>query len=237
MTKKSVEAVRRADHALVGVLAMFIATVSAAAGAAAVYNPHTEQVAKPAVVQAVAAKPAVVATATVAPAMAVVAPSSAVAIDASGVKNASISVTQDSAMAELIREHKCLSEAMYYEARGEGVNGQMAIAEVIFHRLRKGSYGRSICGVVFEGAARHGCQFSFACNGDMSRPKSARAWQRAQYLAAKILVGQARLTNATDGAVNFHAISVAPDWSAEMERTTQIGNHVFYKNAPRSRPL
>jgi hypothetical protein len=233
MTQKSFEAIRRADHALLGVLAMFIATVSAGAGAAAVYSPRTDQT--------VAATPAVV-TAVVAAAKAEVVAQVArvkptVVIDASNLHSASISVTQDSAMAELLHEHQCLSDAMYYEARGEGVKGQMAIAEVIFHRLRKGSYGHSICGVVFEGANRSGCQFSFACNGEMRRPKSTHAWQQAQYLAAKVLVGQARLTNQTDGAVNFHAVSVAPEWAEEMERTTQIGNHVFYKNMPRTHAL
>ena len=228
MTKQSFEAVRRADIALVSVLAMFIATVSAAAGAASVYTPPKAAVAKPAVVR-VAAKPVqpVIATST----------APAVVIDASNVKKASISITQDSVMAEILREHGCLADALYYEARGEGRQGEMAIAEVIFHRMRKGTYGRSICSVVFAGAGKKGCQFSFACNGEMRRPKSPSAWQRAQYLAAKILVGQTRLTNATDGATNFHAISVSPDWSFEMERTTKIGNHVFYKNAPRSRQL
>jgi spore germination cell wall hydrolase CwlJ-like protein len=232
MTKKSTDAIRRADHALVGVLALFIATVSAAGGAAAVYAPRTEQIAKPAAVVVAAAKPA---PAVIADAKNTV-PSQAVVIDASSVKQASITITQDSAMAELFREHRCLSEVMYYEARGEGVKGQMAIAEVVFHRLRKGNYGHSICSVVYEGAGRQGCQFSFACTRVAHR-KSNRAWQQAQYLAAKILVGQARLMNTTDGAVNFHAISVNPVWSSEMEKTTQIGNHVFYKSLPRSRPL
>lgn len=230
MTIKSFEAIRRADHALLAVLAMFIATASAAAGAAAVYTPRTEQaVAVPAVVHVAKVVAPVAVKSVVMP---------SVTIDASNVKPASLSITpQDSAMQELLREHRCLSDALYYEARGEGTNGEMAIAEVIFHRLRKGSYGHSICNVVYAGAGRRGCQFSFACNGDMTRPKTARAWQKAQYLAARILIGQARLTNMTDGATNFHAITVAPDWSAEMERTTQIGNHIFYKNAPRSRPL
>lgn len=232
MTKKSFEAVRRADHALVGVLALFIATISASAGAAMVYNPRTEQQAKPVIVQT-----PVVAVPTANQIAAKAAPVDV--IDASQVKNASVRVSlQDQAMQELVHEHRCLSDALYYEARGEGKQGEMAIAEVIFHRLRKGSYGHSICSVVYAGAPRHGCQFSFACDGvSLRRAKAYGAWQHAQYLAAQILVGQARMMDITGGATNFHAISVSPDWAPEMERTTQIGNHVFYKHLPRSRPL
>jgi spore germination cell wall hydrolase CwlJ-like protein len=160
-----------------------------------------------------------------------------VLIDASNIHHASISVTDDDAMGALLREHRCLADALYFEARGEGKQGEMAVAEVIFHRLRRGTFGNSICNVVYAGAGHRGCQFSFACNGQLRRPRSTAAWQKAQYLAAMILVGQARMTNTTGGAVSFHAASVNPDWAVEMERTTQIGNHVFYRRAPRSRPL
>ena len=153
-------------------------------------------------------------------------------------RNASVTVaapSQDPVMVELLREHRCLSDALYYEARGEGKQGEMAIAEVIFTRLRKGTYGHSICNVVYAGAGRHGCQFSFACDGkSLRRPRAYAAWQRAQYLAAQIMVGQARLTNITEGATNFHSIAVNPDWAFEMEKTTQIGNHIFYRPIRRS---
>lgn len=227
MTRKPADALRRADHALVAVLAMFIATVSAAAGAAAVYNPHTEQIARPAVARVVSAPVATIADST----------SPSVVIDASNVRRASISVTEDSAMAELLREHHCLADALYFEARGEGRQGEMAVAEVIFHRLRKGTFGHSICNVVYAGAGHPGCQFSFTCNGALRRPRAQAAWEKAQYLAAMILVGQARMTDITGGAISFHATSVSPDWAGAMERTTQIGNHVFYRYASRTHPL
>ncbi|MEI9888233.1 MAG: hypothetical protein WDN08_17400 [Rhizomicrobium sp.] len=50
-------------------------------------------------------------------------------------------------LARLLAEHKCLSEVMYYEARGEGEEGQKAVAEVVFHRMNTGNYGHSICAV------------------------------------------------------------------------------------------
>jgi spore germination cell wall hydrolase CwlJ-like protein len=140
----------------------------------------------------------------------------------------------DAVMTGLLAEHKCLSEALYYEARGEGTGGQKAVAEVVFHRMNRGDYGHSICAVVYEGSKRSGCQFSFTCNGDMKRAKQAGAWRASEVLAAQILTGQMQLKNATGGAVNFHAISVSPDWADTMDKTTQIGNHIFYRGTPRA---
>jgi spore germination cell wall hydrolase CwlJ-like protein len=141
----------------------------------------------------------------------------------------------DAVMSQLLAEHKCLSEVLYYEARGEGAGGQKAIAEVVFHRMNRGNYGHSICAVVYEGKDKPGCQFSFTCNGDVKRPKQETAWQQSEALAAQILTGQVALKNATGGALNFHAVSVAPDWAETMDKTTQIGNHIFYRGMARTR--
>jgi spore germination cell wall hydrolase CwlJ-like protein len=141
----------------------------------------------------------------------------------------------DAVMTQLLAEHKCLSEVLYYEARGEGAGGQKAIAEVVFHRMNHGDYGHSICAVVYEGANRSGCQFSFTCNGEAKRPKQVAAWRESEKLAAQILTGQVALKNATGGALNFHAVSVSPDWADTMDRTTQIGNHIFYRGMPHTR--
>ena len=141
----------------------------------------------------------------------------------------------DAVMAQLLAEHKCLSEVLYYEARGEGAGGQKAVAEVVFHRMNHGNFGHSICAVVYEGQDKPGCQFSFTCNGDVKRPKQETAWQQSEALAAQILTGQVALKNATGGALNFHAVSVAPDWAETMDKTTQIGNHIFYRSVPRTR--
>src|SRR5580692_767098 len=137
----------------------------------------------------------------------------------------------DTVMVQLLAEHKCLSEVLYYEARGEGAGGQKAIAEVVFHRMNHGDYGHSICAVVYEGKGRPGCQFSFTCNGEIDRPKQMAAWRESEQLAAAILTGQVSLRNATGGALNFHAVSVSPDWADTMDKTTQIGNHIFYRGS------
>ena len=139
----------------------------------------------------------------------------------------------DTVLTGLLAEHRCLSEVLYYEARGEGAGGQKAIAEVVFHRMNTGNFGHSICAVVYEGAGHSGCQFSFTCNGDLLRRKDPISWRSAEALAARILTGEVRLANATGGAINYHAISVSPGWADTLEKTTQIGNHVFYRGAPR----
>ncbi|HUJ03537.1 MAG TPA: cell wall hydrolase [Rhizomicrobium sp.] len=135
-----------------------------------------------------------------------------------------------------LAERRCLAEAMYYEARGEGVQGEEAVAEVVFNRMRSGAFPSTVCGVVYEGAnLKHACQFSFTCNGELRRPKNARAWTRANFLAAKIMMGALPLSDLTDDATSYHAVDVQPGWADQMERTVQIGNHVFYREAARSR--
>jgi spore germination cell wall hydrolase CwlJ-like protein len=185
---------------LIAALAIVLATASAAIGSAMTYNPSTD---KARTVAAVAPAPAVQ------------------VIPANGLP--------DAVSTELLAEHRCLSEVLYYEARGEGSQGQKAVAEVIFHRMTTGNYGHSICAVVYEGAGHSGCQFTFTCNGELTKAKEEDSWQESELLAAQILTGEVPLRNATGGATNYHAISVMPDWADTMNKTTQIGNHIFYR--------
>lgn len=143
--------------------------------------------------------------------------------------------TSPSVQNMILAEHRCLSEALYYEARGEGARGEKAVAEVVFHRMNAGNYGNSICAVVYEGSDHKSCQFSFACDGSLNRPRETNAWQEAEQLAAQILTGEERLRNATGGAINYHAISVKPYWAPTLERTARIGNHIFYRGGSRAR--
>ena len=219
MNPKTRDVHGRSDRMLVIALSAILAAGSAVVGAAAANHPSTDKVAVVAVapvgVAAVAALPKV----PVAPRPAAV-PQHA----ASGA---------DLALAQLLAEHRCLSEVMYYEARGEGRDGQLAVAEVVFHRLRHGDYGHSICAVVYEGAGSSGCQFSFTCNGELEEQKSQVAWHAAEVLAARILTGEVALKDITGDATHFHAASIAPDWAGDvgMERTVQIGNHIFYRRS------
>jgi spore germination cell wall hydrolase CwlJ-like protein len=137
---------------------------------------------------------------------------------------------QDMVLGQLIAEHRCLTEALYYEARGENRTGKKAVAEVVFHRMDAGNFGHSICAVVHEGAGHHGCQFSFNCNGDLNRPREAAAWRKSEELAAQILTGEERLSNTTGGATHYHAVYVRPFWAPALEKTAHIGRHIFYRD-------
>ena len=136
---------------------------------------------------------------------------------------------KDDLHVQLLAEHRCLAEVMYYEARGEGEEGEKAVAEVVFHRIAGGDHGHTICAVVYEGANRAVCQFSFACNGARDVRKTADAWREAQILAARILTGEVQLLDETSGATYYHATYVRPNWAPQLVRTAQIGNHVFYR--------
>jgi spore germination cell wall hydrolase CwlJ-like protein len=134
---------------------------------------------------------------------------------------------------ESSRELECLSEAVYYEARGETPSGQAAVAQVVLNRVRHPSFPKSICGVVFQGAAAHsGCQFSFACDGSMRRSREVGAWKRAQKVATRALSGA--VMSEVGAATHFHTTGVAPGWGPRLLRVAQVGMHVFYRFGGRS---
>ena len=140
------------------------------------------------------------------------------------------------AMQRMTQEHRCLSEVLYFEARGETEAGQVGVAEVIYHRLAGGRHGTTICAVIYEGADQTFCQFTFACDGSLDRPKLADAWRAAQVLAARIMTGQIQAPATLDGATHYHTTAVRPTWAPQMRRLGQIGNHIFYR-APVARTL
>jgi hypothetical protein len=131
------------------------------------------------------------------------------------------------------RQHDCLSQAIYYEARGESQRGQVAVAEVIMNRVRSPYYPKSICRVVYQGSERGtGCQFTFTCDGSLSHNPRGRAWTQAQRVATAVMLGYARPV--TQHATHYHTTAVNPVWSAGLVETTQIGTHVFYRFPNRS---
>jgi spore germination cell wall hydrolase CwlJ-like protein len=92
-------------------------------------------------------------------------------------------ISQDSdssdALKKLAAEQRCLAEVMYFEARGESEAGRRAVAEVILHRLAEGTHGHTICNVVYEGVGQTFCQFTFACDGSLLKPRVAEPWRVA----------------------------------------------------------
>ena len=147
--------------------------------------------------------------------------------------------TAELAAANLQREQQCLADALYYEGRSEGVQGQKAIAEVILGRTRSRHYPHTICGVVNQGAERigKGCQFTFRCDGSMERPVEREAFEQSRQLAARILAGVERLNGDTGNAIAYHTTDVSPVWSNTMLKTAQIGRHIFYRFAPRTKTV
>jgi spore germination cell wall hydrolase CwlJ-like protein len=131
---------------------------------------------------------------------------------------------------------ECLTDAVYYEARSEDVRGQAAVAQVVLNRVKHPAYPKSVCAVVFQGAGRHGCQFSFACDGSMRGRRELAAWNEARAIAARVLSGN--VTRYVGSATHYHTTSVSPFWAPQMLRVAQVGVHVFYKFSPRNlRPL
>lgn len=126
------------------------------------------------------------------------------------------------------RALRCLSQAIYYEAALESTMGQEAVAQVILNRVRDPNYPNSICGVVFQGAERStGCQFSFTCDGALSQPPVAWAWDRASKVAERALAGHVAVRVGT--ATHYHADYVHPWWSPTLSKIDQIGAHIFYR--------
>ncbi len=125
-------------------------------------------------------------------------------------------------------EAKCLAEALYFEARGETIKGQMAVAEVILNRVDSRKFPNSVCGVVHQGGeARYACQFSYHCDGRKEVYHEVEAYERAGKLALIMLEGRTR--SLTDGATFYHNLGVNPRWSRKMAETAEIGTHVFYR--------
>jgi spore germination cell wall hydrolase CwlJ-like protein len=119
-------------------------------------------------------------------------------------------------------EQECLANAVYFEARGEPLEGQLAVAEVVLNRSRSGRYPPTICGVVTQRA-----QFSFVRRGVMPRAdRSSEAWRRAVAIANIAQGGGMRLLS--DDVLWYHATYVSPSWGRRLARTTQIGLHIFY---------
>jgi spore germination cell wall hydrolase CwlJ-like protein len=125
------------------------------------------------------------------------------------------------------RDLECLTQAVYYEARGEPRSGQQAVAQVILNRVRHPAFPKSVCGVVFQGAKTGGCQFSFACDNQPHHPMENAAWRRAESVAAEALDGQVMAE--VGDATHFHVAGSGSGWGAGLLKVAQIGAHVFYR--------
>ena len=87
--------------------------------------------------------------------------------------------------ADTAHDLDCLTAAVYYEARGESREGQAAVAQVVLNRVRSPAFPKTVCSVVYQGAAAHSCQFSFACDRSVGGRHEAGAWDRARGVAGR----------------------------------------------------
>jgi hypothetical protein len=126
------------------------------------------------------------------------------------------------------RALQCMTMALYYEAANEPTDGQRAVAQVILNRVAHPSYPGSVCGVIFQGSERRtGCQFSFTCDGSLTRQPARASWNRARGVAAAALAGY--VFKPVGLATHYHATYVLPYWASSLENVGTIGLHTFYK--------
>jgi spore germination cell wall hydrolase CwlJ-like protein len=131
--------------------------------------------------------------------------------------------------ASRVKSEKCLANAVYFEARGEPVRGQIAVAQVVMNRVFSPFYPNDVCGVVYQNAWRHNaCQFTFACDGIPDIVTEPDAWIRAKKIAADMLDGKLWMPEVAK-STHYHAYWVHPSWTGEMKRILKLGVHTFYR--------
>lgn len=120
-------------------------------------------------------------------------------------------------------EQDCLANAIYFEARGEPLQGQLAVAEVVINRAASGRYPATLCGVVVQPA-----QFSFVRRGRIPQAdRASDAWRRAVAVAR---IAKARITPRVlpESCLWYHASYVSPSWGRRLAQSARIGLHIFY---------
>lgn len=121
----------------------------------------------------------------------------------------------------------CLTQAVYYEAGFEPLDGRRAVAQVVLNRMRHPAFPKSVCGVVYQGASSPVCQFSFVCDGSLYRAPAPAAWREARAVAEAALLGY--VETSVGSATHYHADYVAPRWAPMLTKIAQLGTHIFYR--------
>ena len=140
-----------------------------------------------------------------------------------------------------LQSTKCLAMNMYHEARGQGTAGMIAVSAVVLNRVNDKRFPNSVCGVVFQAQmkkswktgepvpVRNKCQFSWYCDGKSDDVTDEEAYKKALDLSSLIMHNDIKFVDITDGATHYHADYVKPDWAKTKVRTTEIGDHIFYR--------
>lgn len=131
----------------------------------------------------------------------------------------------------------CLAQNVYFEARNQSYNGQLAVAQVVLNRVESDRFPDTICRVIKQGRTdsrgnmiRHQCHFSWYCDGLSDMPKNEEAWSQALMVAHEAMYLHESGHDITNGADHYHAKNVNPWWTDDMTYTMQIDDHLFYKD-------
>lgn len=130
------------------------------------------------------------------------------------------------------RQAVCLAENIYFEARGEPLEGQIGVAYVTINRVRSGNYAKDICGVIREKTKFGVCQFSWWCErkkvANKDKIKSTDEYKDILEFASNFIVNYKAIDDLTKGATYYHAKYVNPRW--KYKRLCKIGTHIFYRD-------
>ena len=125
-------------------------------------------------------------------------------------------------------DRECLARAVYFEARGEPIGGQIAVAQVVLNRVASRRWPATICRVVNQGFERGAkCQFSFACWASSRRALNGELWEHARWIAEEVLAGNAWLDE-MGAATHYHRHDLRPVWRLNLDVIGQVGAHIFY---------
>jgi len=127
----------------------------------------------------------------------------------------------------------CLAMAVYFEARSESFEGQLAVANVVLERVQSKHYPNDICSVVTQGPTyesglpvKHQCQFSFFCDGEIEEITEEEAYRYALYISELAMRGV--MYGPTIGATHYHTVGVKPNWINDFSYSHQVDTHIFY---------
>ena len=139
-------------------------------------------------------------------------------------------------------EATCLAKNMYYEARNQGLAGQLAVSLVVMNRVKDSRYPNTVCGVVEQGPTRESwkkngpyypirnrCQFTWFCDGKSDEPKEPTTYKRLLDLALVLVYDDIQIVDFTEGATHYHADYVYPAWRKSKTKTVEIADHIFYR--------
>jgi N-acetylmuramoyl-L-alanine amidase len=133
----------------------------------------------------------------------------------------------ESRAGDLQGEQQCLAMAIYWEARGEGRQGMIAVGWTIMNRARSHQFPQTPCAVVYQGNEYGQCQFSWWCDGKSDRPTDRKSWTKSLIIAAELIVNPPR--DPTNGALFYHSNRISRPWVRPRTLTARVGRHIFYR--------